>query len=63
MGVMSCAFFNGPFLDGSCHYVSNSRVQFFSSFDGLFQFVIDTFGKILSHSLVIEYICSEDIHD
>ena len=25
--------------------------------------IVDTFGKVLSHSLVVEYICSEDIHD
>ena len=63
VGVMSCTFFNGPFLDGSCHDIGNGRIQFFSSLDGFSKLVIDAFGKVLSHGFVIEYICSEDIHD
>ena len=61
MGVMSCSFFNGPFLDGSSYYVSNSRIQFFSSFDGLFQFFVHTLWQTVFHDCVIKYVLTKHL--
>ena len=52
---------NGPFLNGSCHNVSNGRIEAFAIVDDAFEFFVGILGQGLAHVFQGEDIFAKHI--
>ena len=59
---MGSPFFNRPFFHLMSNHISNFQRQFFSLFNGLFQFFIHLFRKASLHYSVIENIFPKNLN-